>query len=420
VTTKRWLGNAAATVDLWTVSLSGTVTSQTYSMTINGKSVTYLATGSDTLSSILLALQNAWNNTTTLPLPPPEFQELTAAALPSGGPYSSMSLTQDVAGRPTTISVSTSGAATFSIANTTAATGPSFFDNPQNWSGGVAPANGDTLVFDVGSVPCAYNINTSLTGVTVNVNEGYTGAIGLPLVNGTSQNIYVEYRTQYLTLAGGTVLVNSSGITRCKLAFGSNTASVRVLNNAQRPDKNVPVVLMTGGNSTSTFTAGKGDIGIAFYANETAQLSSISTAYISNPKADVKLVCGLGSTVGFLTQNGGTVTLRNGATTANLDVAGGLLNVTDAAAITTLNAYAGTVNLQSIGTIGTLNLYGQAIVDCSGDARAKTVTTFNVNDSRASVKDPSKTINSGVLTLVTAGLQAVNVNHGGNSQIVFT
>lgn len=58
-TTKRWLGNAASVTDVWTITLSGTVVSQTYSVTINGKSVTYTANGSSTVSIILQGLAAA-------------------------------------------------------------------------------------------------------------------------------------------------------------------------------------------------------------------------------------------------------------------------------------------------------------------------------------------------------------------------
>jgi len=416
---KEWLGNAASVFDLWTVSLSGTVTSQTYTMSINGKSVSYTSTGGDTVATVLTALVAAWNSIS--PLPPPEIQELTAIGLPVGGPFTSMTLTQKTSGKPSTISVATGGAATFTIANTVPATGPNFFDNAQNWSGGVAPVNSDTLVFDVGKVPCKYNFNTSLTGVTINVNEGYTGSIGLPAVNSDSQNIYSEYRTTALTLAGGTVLINSSGITRCNLAFGANTASVRVLNCAARPNPNVPVILITGGNGSSSLNISKGDVGVAFYNGTTATFPTLNTAYLAQPQADVQLVCGLGATLTTVNKNGGTATLRTGATTINQQISGGVLNLTDAAAITTLNVFGGTVNFDTSGTVATVNLYGQSTFDCSGDTRGKTVTNpINVFDARVTIIDPGKGINSGTLTIAGNGASGFKVQHGSITTAVFT
>lgn len=420
MTQKRWLGNAAAVFDLWTINApTGTIVSQTYSVTINGKSVTYVAGGADTASTILAGIVAAINSTS--PLPPPEFQELTATALPVGGPYTSLTIQQKTAGKPTSLSVSTSGAATYSITNTTAATGPSFFDNGANWAGGSAPANSDTLIFDTGNVPCKYNINTTLTGVTVNVYPGFTGTIGLPAINADNSNTYYEYRTQNLTLAGGTLYVNATSCQRVNVAFGSNLATVRVLGTGSRLDKSTPVVLLTGGNSSSTLTINKGDVGVAFYDTTSATFSTVGTGYMTTPASDVTLTVGLGATLTTINKNGGRAYLRVGATTITQQPDGGTLTLTDSAAVTTLNVMAGTVNFQSVGTVGTINLYNKATLDCSGDPRAKTVTNpINVYDSAVTVIDPQKTINSGVLSLATSDLVTVNVNHGGNSSIVFT
>ena len=278
--TKRWLGNANAIADLWTVSLSGTVVSQTYTMTINSKSITYAAGSTDTVSNILAALQSVWSSIS--PSPPVEFTELTATALPAGVPYTSLTLTGNTLGKPSTISVSTSGAATFSIAHTTSATGPNDFTNGANWSGGSAPANSDTLDFDDGSIPCKYNLNSSWTGVTVSIEPGYSGQIGLPSINADNTTTYAEYRTTSLTMVGGTVLVNSSGISRCNLAFGANTATVRVLNTGPRADANIPVVLITGGNDSSELDITKGDCGLAFYQGTTATFPTVKTGFASN------------------------------------------------------------------------------------------------------------------------------------------
>lgn len=420
--TKEWLGNAAAVTDLWTIPApTGTLTSQTYAVAINGKSVTYTAGGSDTATTILAGLQTNLSSVTSLP--PPEFQELTWTALPSGGPYTSLTGQQNVAGRPTVISISTSGSATFSTAtNTTVATGPNFFDNSQNWSTGSAPANNDTLTFDVGNVGCYYNINSSLTGVTVNINEGYTGTIGLPAINGTGASIYAEYRTQYLTLAGGTALINSSGITRCNLAFGANSVTIRAMNcSKQRPNANVPIVLITGGNSSSTLNVSKSDVGVAFYDGTTATFLTLNTAYLTSAPGDVTIVCGKGATITTVTKNGGSMTLRAGATTVTQEAIGGVLNITDAAAITTLNAYGGSVNFSSTGTLGTANLYGQTIFTCDQDPRAKTITNpINVYDARVQVIDSTKSINSGTLSINGEGIAACNFKHGGISTLVVT
>jgi hypothetical protein len=416
LTIKRWIGNAAAIADIWTVTLSGTVISQTYTLTINTKSVSYAASATDTVATIVTALASAWNATTI-----PEFAEYLAAGTPSSGPFTAMAITAKSAGTPGTITFTSSGSAAVSIANTSPGTGPSDFTNSQNWSGGVAPTNADTLVFDNGSVPCACNLGSALTGVTISVEPGYSGAIGLPFINANGSSTYAEYRTTSLTLAGGTATVNSGKISRCNLAFGANTATVRVLNTGPRPDPNVPTCLITGGNNSSSLNVSKGDLGVAFYQGTSATFPTINTAFLSNVKGDVTLVVGVGGILTTVTKNGGSVTLRAGATTVNQQTSGGVLSITDAATITTLNATNGTVNYQTSGILGTINLYGASVLDCSGDSRAKTVTNpINVFDSAVQIIDPMKTINSGVLTLTTADLVSVEVNHGANTSIVYT
>lgn len=413
--TLRWIGNAAAVNDLKTVSLSGTVTSQTYTFTINSKTITYAAGGSDTVTIILAALTAAWNASTI-----PEAMEMTAAALPVGGPYTSMTLTGDVAGRPSTVSVGTSGGATFSIATTTAGTGPNDFANGQNWSGGSAPANNDTLVFDNGSIACKYNLGTSLTGITVSVEPGYSGAIGLPLINADGATQYAEYRTTSMTLTGGTVTVNSPTITRCNLAFGANTATVRILNSGQRPDPNVPVVLVIGGNSSSAIDITKGDVGIAYYAGTTATFPAVNSTFATNERGDVRLAIGTGATLTTVSKNGGSLVTNSNVTTLTQGPAGGSLIVA-AGAVTTLNVQGGICNYNSTGTLGTPHVSNDGFLDFDQDSRPKTVTnTIQVYGDKAAVQDNQKVVNSGVLTVKANQTTTINVGHGSNNTMTFT
>ena len=332
-----------------------------------------------------------------------------------------MTVTQNAAGRPTVISVATNGTAAFTITNTTAATGPNDFTNPQNWSTGTAPANSDTLVFDNGNTSCKYNLGSSLTGITVSVESGYSGLIGLPFINSDNPNTsYSEYRPTALTLAGGTAIVNAPQCSQCNLAFGPNTASVRVLATGQRANSATPVVLITGGNSSSELDIHKGDVGLACYQGQTATFPTIKTGYVSQPLSDVALTIGLGATLTTVTKNGGNVTSRVGAVTINQDVSGGTLTLTDSATVSTLNVFAGTVNLSTSGTVATINLYGSATLNCDGDPRVKSVTNaINVYSSSVTVIDSAKTINAGVLTLASTGLTSVNVRHGANTSIIY-
>lgn len=412
---KRWLGNAPATKDLFTVSLSGTVISQTYTMTINGKTVSYTASGIDTVATILAQLVSLWNLSTIT-----EFAELTAAGLPGGGPFTSMTLTGDQAGRPSLIAVATGGAATFSIANTTPATGPNDFSNGVNWTGGVAPVNSDTLVFDSGTIGCLYNITTTLTGITVIVQPGYSGAIGLPAINKTSSNSYTEFRPLYLTLAGGTATINGPSLPRCNIDFGAHTAVVRVLDKATRSqgDSSTPSVLINGGDVSSSLNITKGDVGVAFYANTAATFPTIDTGFSSNAASDVVLYCGTGATLTNLVQNGGNVTVQSALTLATLGISGGILTIQDGSAVT-ITALNGTVNLNTTGTIGTVNLYNTATLNCDSDPRPKSITNpINCFNSTVRPIDNQRSINGGTLSLAPQNLTSVAYQHGGDTSIV--
>jgi len=415
VSNLRWIGNAAYVTDLWTISApSGTIVSQTYNVTINGKSVSYTAGGSDTASFILQSLQGllaAFN-----PAPPAEFQELTWALVGTAGSYTAITATQNTPGVPSTISVTTSGAATFSITNTTPANGPNFFTTAANWDLGTAPANSSVCYFDNGSIPCLYGLSTSLTGVTIVVNQGYSGLIGLPALNQTNTSTtgtYSEYRTQSLTLAGGTVTINSTSVQRCNIAFGAHLATVQIVaTSTQRLLSSVPIVLITGGNSSSVLTAVQGDIGVAFYENQTAQFATISTGYATNPNSDVVLYVGVGATLATVVKNGGSHEIHANVTTITSDFSGGTLTLKDAITVTTLNAYAGTVTVATSGTIGTINLYGTATLTFNADPRT------HVFSSTAKIIDSAKTL--GTLSTVCTGIQSFSFDFGGINTLIVT
>jgi len=411
--TKRWVGGAQSVKDVWTLTLSGTVTSQTYTITIGTKSISYTAGGADTQAVIFAALLAMWNSTTS-PVPP-EFKELTAT-----GGVTNLVLTGTVTGRPSVVSFTTGGGATATATNTIPASGPSFFNVAANWSGGVAPANSDILVFDSGSVPCKYGLSSTLTGVTVQVNPGYSGTIGLTDVN-SDGNSYHEYRTTSLTLDGGTLVCNSPNIRLCRLAFGTTLATVRVLNSGQRLDPNAPAVLITGGAVSSECDVTRGDVGLAFYAGETANFPTLKIGYVTQQQSDARVYGGVGLTVTTITKTGGDLTLNSNATTITQGPNGGTLTVA-AGAVTTLNANGGSVVYNSTGTLGTLNIRNDGAVSFDADPRGVTVTnTINMYGPSARLKDNQKRVSSGVLTVATTGTPAGNIEHDvTNTSIVLT
>lgn len=409
--TKRWQGSAQLANDLWTLTVSGTIVSQTYAVTINGKSLSYAAGGSDTATIIYAAFVTLWNST-AVPAPP-EFKELIATSDASG-----LYLNGTKSGVPHTISITTGGAATVAATNTTVGTGPNSFANGANWSGGVAPANSDVLVYDSGNVPCLYDLATILTGVTVIVSQNYTGQIGLPDINTSSPSgQYFEYRTKYLTLAGGTANINAPKVNLCRIAWGAHLYTAEILNSG--PGTNgTPAILMTGGNSSSNCYVVKGTLGLAILAGETGSLALLSLAYSGNQATDANVTCGSGMTLVTVNKSGGILVLNSGATTLSQWLTGGTVTTLGSAAFTTINLNGGTGFLNATGTIATLNVANDGVANFATDPQGKTISNaINVFGSIAQVLDPSKVVNSGVLSVITVGTPLKNLDHGVSNTI---
>ena len=93
---------------------------------------------------------------------------------------------------------STSG--TVAASTVQSATGPSFWDNVENWSTGALPVNGDTIWLDhrCGGRSVSHGLpNGSLQPAAVHMTQGFTGILGLPAVNNYTGRPYPEYRARY-------------------------------------------------------------------------------------------------------------------------------------------------------------------------------------------------------------------------------
>lgn len=375
-TTHRWQGDAKAVKDIWTFTPGGTIAAgSTFAFTVNGNTLAYTATGT-TAASVTAGVAAMWNNTQSPPLDPPppkEFAEYYATD--NAG---TVTFTATKAGVPGTIGVAAggSGSPTASCTNTTAATGPNFIDNTANWSSGSAIGNGDTLVFDSGSVPCLYGFASlaAVTALTIKILQGWNpsgGGLGLPETN---ENGYAEYRAKYLTIDGATLIeIDNSQISRVRIATGTSARTLIVRNTGQRVDPLVPVVLITGSHASNADYVVKGDVGFAFFAGEAASSPTYSQTFRDNPDSDARVEGGTGWTVTTINKGGGTLLLRNGATTINTTPKSGRLQV-DAGAVTTLNAEGGDTIYNSTSALGTATLGNDARLYFDQDPRAKTVT----------------------------------------------
>jgi hypothetical protein len=396
VATQRWLGNAAPVTQVTTLTPASPSVNDTFTVTCNSKSISY-QTAVGTVADVCNGLANAINNNVGNYA---EFKEFTA----QNNANTTIVLTGNTPGLPFTVSVSvtTSGSATFSQTATTAATGPNDFANGANWSTGSAPAGGDDVYFDAGSVPCLYGLSqASITLNSLSVYAAYTGTIGLPLYATAG---YRQYRTLELTISATTVNIGQqvtpgvgAGSGRIKLNVGSNACTLNVFGTGQAADAGIPALLWRGTSSSNNVNINKGSVGLAFNPGDTATVATLNIGYVTNQQSDVQLVCGSGCTLTTVVKQGGTAVLNAGSTTVS-NYAGTL--TAQAGAVTTLNCYGGTTVANTTGTITTINYYDNAILDFSQDQRPKTVTnTINVYSQSPQILDPFKVVSSLALSL---------------------
>lgn len=395
--TKRWIGSAAPVAQVDTLTIGGTLeVGDLLIVTIGSKTFSHAAT-SATLATAATAFAAAWNALSATEYP--EFAEITAAAT-SGG---ALTLTADTPGKPFTVAVSTTeangGAAddqTFGRSATRANSGPNVVSVAANWEGGVAPVDGDDLVFDSGSVSVLYDLDQNgITPATITVLEGYTGLIGLPNTNadGGSSQSYNEYRPKYLMMGDAgdaqavTVTIRGGG-GRIKIDTGDAQTVLIVQDAGQAEEDRIPAVLWKGTHASNTATIQRGSVGIGFFAGESATVATLAVGYLENVAGDATVNCGTGCTLTTVNQSGGNLTTQSAVTTAN---------VTDgewthmAGAVTTINLDGGACRYRSTGTLTTVNVGSDGELDFSRDMRARTVTNCNLHE-RSIYRDPVGTV----------------------------
>lgn len=416
--TRQWQGTALKRKQVTTITIAGTwAQNDTATLTINGNDLVTTIGTLVTTTQVAATLVQAFNgsssftDTSASSLPSlssvanesggnsiPEFRRITAT---SSGAV--ITLTADDPGVPFTISVSESTASTDGVvgtpSTTTAATGPNFFDNADNWSGDTVPVDGDAIVFDSGDVDCLYNIDQgAVTPASITVTMGYTGKIGLPETNTTDSAFpYREYRTTYLTLGdtgdATNIAVNigggfGQGSGRIKLNNVDSQATINVQNTGPAAENGVASFLWKGTHASNEFNVTKGSCGIAVFAGETATVATLRVGYRTNQQGDSSLECGSGVTLTTIEESGGTMLTRSNVTTAN--IRGGIWT-RDAGTLTTLNLTNATCIDKSTGTITTVNAGSGGTYDRTQDMRALTITNYNAYFG-SGYRDPNGTI----------------------------
>jgi hypothetical protein len=399
---KTWVGTAATVRRRVTLTLGNPSIGSTYSVTRNGKTVTSVATTTDSTaeaSALVTALSGS---------PEGEFQEVEWSATAN-----SVNVTGPADGRPIELTAAAGGAGTPTLTPTnstgtgTAATGPHHWSNTANWVPAGVPADADILLLNGASVEIRYEIDQSartFTAVYGNVN------LGLPERNTTANGAeFDEYLPTYAKFAvTGAVIIGTSdgrGPTRFKLDLlnAANPTAVTVVGSGTSPGQNTPAVLIKGLHSSGTLNVTAGSAGLAALPDETSGASTVGVGSGGNTGRGgaASLVVGVLCAPALVRATGGVVVLGGGAGTVEADGA----NVTVVEGVVdTCSVGNGRLTWYSPSNIGAvLNVRGGGVVDFSGDVRPKTVQACKVY-AGAEIKDPLGVV------VWTTGIQAVQAN----------
>jgi len=407
---QRWTGNAQPVTQVTTVAVTGPwTTGDTATITAGGKNLT-LTIGSDTgvtdVVAAIVAAVNATSATSSLVsdetrnVGGQEIAELSG--ITASGSTSPVTFTAATAGRPFSFSVSyvTAGSGGLGApANVTEATGPNHAGDGANWSSGSAPADGDNVIIDSGATDILYGLDqSSITPASITITQGYSGSIGLPLLNEDSPTTpYREYRNTSLMYGSsgdaGNIMVDigrgaGSGSGRIKLDFGDGRYTANIYNSGQRAQSGAPSILLLGSHASNELNVLKGDVGVAYLEGETAALATVRTSFTDNQAGDVALQLGEGVSLTTVEATGGAVTLQSATTSLIID--GATVNLL-AGAHASVSVESGSLYYRSTATLSALHVSGGAVADFSRDVRPRTVAAAELN-ARGTIRDPHGTV----------------------------
>jgi hypothetical protein len=408
--TKVWLGAAVGIPTKQVLTIGGTwVSSDTVTITINNKSLT-LTVGStrtsvpNILSDIVAMIQgdsvNGDEARSATGREVGEFTSFTAVSNASTivtiyGPKDGRSFTASVA------KSSTSGTASFG--SVTMGTGPNYFDNTANWSGGSLPVDSDDILFDHRAAAGMYYAlaQTAITPASITFDIGFAQKIGLPDVNRVNQAApFDEYLGRYLQLGtSGDALniqirVKCPSCSRLRLDTGSSQATLVVSDTGARELSDFPVFDWKGTHASNEMTVAKGDVGVAFAEGDTSTLATLRMNFVNDRVNDARVTCGDGATLTTVTKAGGQLTSNSNVTT--FTQSGGDTNFMSgrgtAATLGTATVRGGVLYYQSTGAIGTkIIVAGPGKVDFRKDNRARTIAAVHLYQG-AEWQDPEATV----------------------------
>ena len=379
-----WTGDAPAVAQVDTVQVTAYDAATTYTLTINGKSIS--VPGNTSVNQTASDLADEWNNSTI-----PEFAEVTASVSTD-----TVTLTADTAGVPYTATSSKSGGTGTigSVTSSTANDGPNVWgaNNFKNTSTAARalPGGSDTVIFEDSSVDCKYGLDQSSAGelTALHIEAGYTGEIGLARTNSDGGTEYNEYRDRYLKINATNIYIgegSGGGSGRLQIDCDNTSATttgVDVITSASAAESNRHAVQVQGG-ATISLTIHGGTVDIAPEAGSSVVIDDVTASGTSEVRcaADaVGVLTASGSATVDCDQNITTLTMTDGPT----------VTLRESATITTANVNGGTLNHESSGTVTTMNIGSNGAVDRSGSQKSCTFT--NTTMAKGATLDDSNAL----------------------------
>jgi len=380
VATKYWTPNAAAVAQVTTVTVGGTLSGETFTISVNGVQIASHTDATTTISDTVAALVAAWNLSTH-----PYAPGITAAAASP-----TLTLTADTAEVPFAVTLNTpGGSATFGQAATVAPTGPHTWDEADNWSGSAVPSNSDVIVLR----DCATNICWGLAGLSttdhvMHVEQSFKGKIGLradqfatSADGDTTVSTATEYRATYLQLDMDRIEIGAhlgpgtpAGSQRIKLDDDSGSATTIVVHNtaAAASESNKPAVRLKANSASCDIDVRGGQGGVGVAVDVPGETSTIGDVYATGGN----VFLGEGVTVTNIVNHGGAAHVNLGTATCTLvETTGGTTIVDGDQAVTTVKPSGGRTLLHTTGTVTNLTYEGPGECDLTGSGAARTVST---------------------------------------------
>ena len=389
---REWNGNAQAVYDVWNATLGGTLgVGDLIKVLCSDKTFTYTTTTTVIADqrTLFIAAFNALDAQQY-----PELAEYTASASATAGV---VTFTQKVAGRPGTLSVAiTSTSGTWSITNTTPATGPNFWNNARNWVQDTVPVTGDDVFIANTTVAIKYGLAQSgVTLATFKMNATARNQIGLPKVNESGG--YAEYRDTELAIGitSGDIGLGATGggSSFVRLNTGTVQTDLRIHLTASGGNDGTPALLWRGTHADNAVTIAGGSVGIGYYGEaatvKTLQVGSRENATASAVEiGDAVTMTGTGAT---FKQSGGVVNSRSSFKT--VEKFGGELHMNDGGCTGVLKNWGGLLRWEASGdTIDTLTNGGEF-------KRLSTLGAGTITNVVTMLKDSSFEDPNGTLTL---------------------